>query len=116
MKVKDKSLRDLTDRELEEELARRRRARGGTAPEQSDAPRMAAAVKRAQVKQWLKNLELEPGASEEDIRAAYTRLMAKYHPDKHGGDPEKHRAATKLAHGLTEAYHGLLEGLASEKR
>jgi hypothetical protein len=38
-------------------------------------------------------------------------LMAKYHPDKHRGDEEKHRAATKLAQGLSDAYRGLTEYL-----
>lgn len=117
VRIGNKPLRELTDRELEEELARRRRARGGTVAEPTgETPRLAAAVRRAQVKQWFVNLELQPGATLEDVKAAYGRLIAKYHPDKHAGDPEKHRAATKLAHGLTEAYHGLVEYLSEEKR
>jgi DnaJ-domain-containing protein 1 len=114
VRVAGKPLSELTDRELEEELQRRRRARGGgtgVAEPTGETPRLAAAVKRAQVRQWYANLELKAGATVDDVRAAYQRLMARYHPDKHASDPEKHRAATRLAHGLTEAYHGLLEQL-----
>lgn len=111
-----KPLSELSDRELEEELQRRRRARGGAAIAEptGEAPRLAAAVKRVQVKQWYANLELKAGATVDEVKSAYKRLMAKYHPDKHANDPEKHRAATRLAHGLTEAYHGLLEQLGAK--
>ncbi len=116
MRIGGKRLSELTDQELEAELVRRRRMRGAsrptdgepTAPERTSA---AAAVRRANVRQWYANLELKPGASVDDVKDAYKRLMAKYNPEKHLGDPEKHRAATELARGLTEAYEGLLDHL-----
>lgn len=49
------------------------------------------------------NLELAPGASFEDIRAAYRRLLRKYHPDKHDRDPEKSRIAEEISKRLNEA-------------
>jgi DnaJ-domain-containing protein 1 len=111
VRIGDKPLSELSDRELEEELTRRRRLRGSAAPVQNGSPKWAAAVKREQVRQWYKHLELEQGAPLEKIEAQYKALMAKYHPDKHRGDEEKHRAATKLAQGLSDAYRGLTEYL-----
>lgn len=116
-RIGDKPLSELTDRELEAELMRRRRlrgaGRGAPASEAQGEPasRMSAAVRRANVKQWYANLELAPGASVDDVKAQYAILMARYDPEKHAGNPEKHRAALALTRGLTEAYHGLLEHL-----
>ena len=62
----DKSLSELSDAELEEELLRRRRrrarGRSGGAPRREDDTPQAK-----QVLQWYANLELEPGASLEEI-------------------------------------------------
>lgn len=116
MRIGGKRLSELTDHELEAELVRRRRLRGSSRSSEPEPTRSAragaaAAVRRANVRQWYANLELQPGASIDDVEAAYRRLMAKYDPEKHAGDPEKHRAAKELARGLSEAYEGLLEHL-----
>jgi DnaJ-domain-containing protein 1 len=105
----NKPLSELTDAELEEELLRRRRARAqrtGHRPErgrerEADNPRLK------QIGQYYANLELQPGASLEDVKRAYRELMKKFHPDRHAGDPERHKAATELAQSLTEAYKAL---------
>ena len=60
-----------------------------------------------QLAQYFANLELRPGATLEDVRRAYREMMRKYHPDKHIGDPERHKAATELAQSLTKAYQEL---------
>lgn len=115
LRIAGKSLSELTDHELEAELQRRRRARGqsATEPRTTGEPpsRLAAAVRRSNVKQWYANLELKPGATRADVEAAYQRLVARYHPEKHRGHPERYRDAVRLTEGLTEAYHGLLEHL-----
>ncbi len=41
------------------------------------------------------------------MKKSYRRLMRKYHPDLHGGAPEKSRAATDLTQRLTQAYKTL---------
>lgn len=115
LRIAGKPLRELSDDELEAEVQRRRRARGHEGgAEVRREPRLAAAVQRANVRQWYANLELKPGATRADIEAAYQRLMARYHPDKHRGSPERHRDATRLAQGLSEAYRGLLDHLRDE--
>ena len=117
MRIGEKPLSELTDKELEAELVRRRRmrasGRGVTSSEDAspEARRAKAAVERANVRQWYANLELAPGATIADVKAAYERLMKRYDPAKHARDPDKHRAATDLARGLREAYEGLLAHL-----
>ena len=53
------------------------------------------------------NLEVPYGADLETVRRARNRLMQKYHPDLHSGDPEKQRIATELVKGLNLAYEKL---------
>jgi DnaJ-domain-containing protein 1 len=57
------------------------------------------------------NLELTPPASLDEAKAAWRKLMAKYHPDRHQGDERKLEVATKVAAQLTEAYRVVREHL-----
>jgi DnaJ-domain-containing protein 1 len=62
---------------------------------------------------WYRTLELEPGASMEEIRRSYRRLLKQYHPDRFAKDPEKYKVATEVTRNITAAYDGLsalLEG------
>jgi DnaJ-domain-containing protein 1 len=49
-------------------------------------------------------LELPYGASFEEIKAAYKRLIKQYHPDRFPNDPDKHKAAVELSQKLNVAY------------
>jgi DnaJ-domain-containing protein 1 len=108
--LRGRTIAELSDEELEAEVIRRRRARArrrdgeerGTRGTTKDSP------ERKQLLQWYANLELEPGASAEEVRRAYRALMQRYHPDRHRGDPARLEAATKLARSLTEAYEALI--------
>ena len=110
MGISDKPLSELNDAELEEELLRRRRARASGRQEK----RPFESPRDKQIAQYYANLELEPRASADDVRKAYRRLMRKYHPDRHQGDPERHRAATELTSELSRAYRAILEHLGEE--
>jgi DnaJ-domain-containing protein 1 len=57
------------------------------------------------------NLELTPPASLDEAKAAWRRLMARYHPDKHQQDERRQEVATKVAARLTEAYRVVREHL-----
>lgn len=59
------------------------------------------------VRRWYANLELPIGAPLPEVKAAYRRLMRRYHPDKHQSDPKRAAAAHELAQRLREAYDGL---------
>lgn len=58
-----------------------------------------------------KNLELSPGASFEEVKKSYKRLLALYHPDRHSSDPEKQRLATEISARLNQSYDRLRERL-----
>ena len=108
----DRPLSELSDKELEEELMRRRRERAKSRDRGENKPSRGASPLDKQLAQYYANLELKPGATLEDVKKAYRDMMRRYHPDKFLGDPEKHRAATELASSLTEAYRKLSEHLA----
>jgi molecular chaperone DnaJ len=55
----------------------------------------------------LRMLELSPGATAADLRAAYRRLCKRYHPDRYT-DPERVGWATELTAELNAAYAYLL--------
>jgi hypothetical protein len=61
----------------------------------------------AAVAKYYKALDLPFGASFDQVKASFRRLMRKYHPDMHGGNAQKQRAATELTKQFTEAYNEL---------
>lgn len=53
--------------------------------------------------QYYANLELTFGASIEEIRKSYKKLMRKYHPDFYGNDEGKRKVAEEIVQRLNEA-------------
>lgn len=110
-----KNLAELGDDELEREARQRRRARkSDESPREPERGAQRGATRRADkrrrsadLSRYYANLELEAGATLEEVRAAYERLMAKYHPEKFTDDPAKRRMAGRLADSLTSAYRAL---------
>jgi hypothetical protein len=66
-----------------------------------------ARTSEAERLRWYRTLELEPGASHEEIRRSYRRLLKQYHPDRFAKDPEKYKVATEVTRNITVAYDGL---------
>lgn len=62
----------------------------------------------AQLLEWYKVLDLELGADMPQIKTAYRKMMRKYHPDMHAGNPSKLKAANELSMRVTGAYNGLV--------
>lgn len=84
------------------EAAQARAEAGGGAPTRrhhSEADRL----------RWYRTLELQPGATLEEVRKSYRRLLKQYHPDRFNRDPEKHRVATEVTRNITEAYERITE-------
>ena len=104
----DESLRGL-ENELEE--ARRQEAQS-TAQETAQRPPSRPKNEDPEaVRCAYANLELPLGASAAEVRAAYRRLMRRYHPDHHHGDDDREAAATELAQQLRGAHDRLIEHL-----
>ncbi len=99
-----KKLADLSDDEL---LAERAKCRGERSTIES-----RPSWKR--VKQYLANLELNPGATWPEIERAYERLRERYNPEKHEADPARFRAAEELNASLASAYQALRRYFRSE--
>ena len=70
------------------------------------------------IAKYYKVLDLPYGADFEQVKAAYRKLMRKYHPDLHTQSPQKAKAATELSMQVTQAYNELenhLTGGSSKK-
>ncbi|MEO8700644.1 MAG: J domain-containing protein [Kofleriaceae bacterium] len=132
--ARDKAARDRAarvHRERDERTARQKAAadeafrrmkdqaaRGGpwTPPSSSSSSSSSSGSSRpprpgshdAQVADWYKVLDLQPGADMPQIKSSYRQLMRKYHPDMHAGNPGKLKAANELSMRVTVAYNGLV--------
>jgi DnaJ-domain-containing protein 1 len=89
---------------------------GGTTSSYSSSSSSSARPPRpgssdAQLAEWYRVLDVEPGADMAKIKSAYRQLMRKYHPDMHAGNPQKQKAANELSLRVTAAYNGLVERL-----
>jgi DnaJ family protein C protein 7 len=60
--------------------------------------------KKAKKRDYYKILDLKPDASVEDIRKAYKKLAAKWHPDRHNESEEDHKLAEKTFRDISDAY------------
>ena len=56
-----------------------------------------------------RTLEVEPGASQEQIRAAYKTLARVWHPDRLGSDPKLRRHAEEKLKQINAAYELLCQ-------
>lgn len=53
-------------------------------------------------------LEIKPGSSKDEIRAAYKKMVKKYHPDQYANNPLSDLASEKLKE-INEAYDTLIK-------
>jgi DnaJ-domain-containing protein 1 len=65
--------------------------------------------------QYYAQLEVPLGTDLPEVKAAYRRLMRKYHPDRYPNDPQKAAMATELTQKLAQAYREL-EAALRDKR
>lgn len=112
----DQRVADEAFRRMKEQAARGGGASGGSTSSGGASSGGGARPKPrsgndAQVAEWYKALNLQPGADLGEIKSAYRQLMRKYHPDMHAGNPGKQKAANELSMRVTAAYNGLQEHL-----
>ncbi len=70
-------------------------------------PRPVGTSAERRLRELYAQLEVPYGTPFEEVKHAFRRLMRKYHPDLHAGDPKKHEAASQLTKSLTQAYNEL---------
>lgn len=58
----------------------------------------------ARLQESLAVLELQPGATVAQVKAAYKRLCKRYHPDRFAHDPRKAHLANELQAAINAAY------------
>lgn len=63
------------------------------------------------IAEYYKVLDLPVGAPFDEVKKSYRKLMRKYHPDRHVGNPKKQKAATELSMRVTQAYKELEDHL-----
>ncbi|MCH9046084.1 MAG: J domain-containing protein [SAR324 cluster bacterium] len=61
--------------------------------------------------EYYSNLEVPYGSDLETVRAAYRKLLRKYHPDLHHADEEKRKIAQQITTQLNDAYTYLKQSL-----
>lgn len=92
----------------------------GTPPPRRDEGRRPPAsgppIGDKRLRELYAQLEVPYGASFEDVKKSFRRLMRKYHPDLHAGNPQKHKTATQLTMSLTQAYNELEQHLTGGRR
>lgn len=64
-----------------------------------------------EIARFYANLELPVGADAPQVKAAYRRLMRRYHPDKHAQHPDRAKVAGEVSQKLRAAYEGLMAHL-----
>ena len=117
---RERDEREARQRQAADDAFRRMKdqaARGGPPPSSGASassgsarpPRPGSAD--AQLAEWYRVLDLNPGAELAQIKTSYRQLMRKYHPDMHAGNPQKQKAATELSMRVTAAYNGLITHL-----
>ncbi|MEZ6183588.1 MAG: J domain-containing protein [Planctomycetota bacterium] len=87
---------------------------GGFDPKDFKSAADRAPSAQDEVSKAYSNLELTPPVTVDEAKRAWRKLMAKYHPDRHQGDPRKEAIATKVAAQLTEAYRIVRKDLGAE--
>jgi len=111
----ERGAREARDRAAADDAFRRMKAQSGgggaTAGSSARTGKPRTGSPEAQIAEWLRVLDLQPGADFAQIKSAYRAMMRKYHPDLHTQDARKQKAATELSMRVTNAYNNLRQHL-----
>ena len=91
---------------LDSELQKIEQISAGLKISPADYRALAALYQKAKDPNWAyMALEIEPGATNDEVKKAYRRMAMKYHPDKVAGAGEEMRnSATEKFRAVNEAY------------
>jgi DnaJ-domain-containing protein 1 len=110
--LRSREARDRAARERAEKRAREAAQAAGRTPRPQSSkkppPRRSAPPpygSEKRLRELYAQLETPYGASFDEVKKSFRRLMRKYHPDLHAKNPKKHKAATELTMQLTTAYN-----------
>ena len=106
--AKQKAAADDAFRRMKEQAARGTTSSHSHSHSHSHRPPKPGSAD-AQLAEWYRVLDLQPGADMAQIKTSYRQLMRKYHPDMHAGNPQKQKAANELSMRVTAAYNGLVD-------
>ena len=114
--AKQRAAADEAFRRMKEQAARTGASYSSTSSSSTGSSSGSARPPRpgsadAQVAEWYRQLDLQPGTEMAQIKTSYRQLMRKYHPDMHAGNPQRQKAATELSMRVTAAYNGLVAHL-----
>ncbi len=59
---------------------------------------------RERLREDYANLKVPYGASLDEVKAAYKKLLRQYHPDRHASDPQKFKLATEITSKLNQSF------------
>jgi hypothetical protein len=62
------------------------------------------------------NLEVKKGASLDEVKENYRRLMRKYHPDRFNDDPQMQELAKEISQELSTAYDRVKQHIKRRRR
>jgi DNA segregation ATPase FtsK/SpoIIIE-like protein len=64
---------------------------------------------RERLREDYANLKVPLGASFEEVRTAYKKLLRQYHPDRHASDPQKFKLATEITSKINQSFQRIEE-------
>ena len=105
------STRNEISESIEEELRAAEIKLEQAQNQSSDSPPQASSKYPLEISRAYANLELPIGASADEVKAAYRRLLRRYHPDRHHFDADKEVTANELTRKLKDAHDELLKFL-----
>lgn len=104
--ISAEDLRDPDQRAAWEELEEYMHRDSGAAGADSGRDPFAAPEQQMppSLRRDFRNLEVPVGAPLPEVRQAYKRLMAAFHPDRHADNPEKLKTATEVTKKLNQSF------------
>jgi hypothetical protein len=78
--------------------------RNGSGGSRSDGGTRSSRMPPETLRTDYANLEVPFGADIETVRRSYKRLVLRYHPDRHSGNPEKLRVATEITKKVNQSF------------